>query len=270
MSAPSSHTSSPAPANHLLPVLAVLDVGHEWPRILDTSSAEDFDDSTRRLTSRAHELAQAAEQQHRPGTGGNLPQSPTQVEELMNRWAVRAVRQADQLVRTVGLSTDDRPGTALASVIAAALIFRAAEFDTGNSRERHELSVYNRAQAAAEWVRMSLRTGPIDVRAAAATLDAMLPAGWRRRGRPTSQGDGDDELMTFAIVRTCGHPHTEAQDGDNPGDEIVRVVGQGSAWIAILRSAKDVRSHHESLTWAQLCQHIAFSQAHLGPSAPSA
>lgn len=283
MSTPSSRASSPAPNNHMLPVLAVLEGGHEWPHTLDPSSVEDFDASTRLLVSRARELAQATEQQRQPGAGGDLAPSPTQVEDLMNRWTVRAVRQADQLIRTVGLSTDDHYGTALASVITAALIVRAAEFDTGNSRERHDMSVYNRAQAAAEWVRLSLRTDPIDVRTAAGIVENMLPAGWRWRGRPTSQGDGDDALMTFAIIRACGHPHTAAPHSDSADadsdidqgdewhdDEIIRVVGERNGWIAIFRSDEGIRSRHESLTWTQMCQHIAFSQAHLGPSAPGA
>lgn len=249
-----SAAPSSAVPNPLLPVLHALDPTHPWPETLEPSSIQVLDANTLRLVERARGFAEDAEQRARPAGGVAPPAGRTDVHLM--RWASRAGRYADQVVHAAGLFAGDHAGEALRSTITAALMAREAEFDTGNSGERHHKSVLNRALAAAEWVRLSLRTSPIDAPTAALLFEEeALPPGWRWQTRPTtSAGDANEARLTFSITRE--------QPRD---DEWITLTGSGTQPVTIFRS---YHGTSDSLSWGEMCRHIAASQTRPLPDPP--
>lgn len=266
--------SATAP-NPMLPVLHTLDPTLSWPETLDSAGVEAIDTHTLQLARQTRGFAEDAEQQAHPA-GGAAP-AATRADVRVMQWAARASHYADQVIRAAGLFTGDRAGNALYWAITAALSAREAEFDTGHSDERHHKSVLNRALSSAEWVSLSLRTDPVDAAAAVTLFTELLPPGWRWETRPaTGQSSGDtgsdrtgERETTFVVTRQPrpsrgDHPQVTPQ----PGAERFTVTGVGTEPVTIMHTRGGASSVTETCTWAQMCQHIARSQARPAPDTP--
>jgi hypothetical protein len=228
--------------NPLLPVLRILSPNHHWPGVVN--------DAFPRVMASSIDHHLFLTREHVTAAGG-LDHDDRPEVRLM-RLASTAGADARRIMCAAHLATSDIIGTRMLDAVTATRMWHLARPLPRPHGVHHDKTVLNQALACAEWI------GAAD-RSTAPTFDeSMRVVGDRLSSMWTwIRHNTEQTAYEFSLTRTLpGALHFE---------QIVVTSGVDDQ-LAIAHRRSDMPGTHTSLTWTELCYHMACAYVSAAPA----